>query len=270
MRRIRVRRRGSKAFRFFKGLFKFLMFILIPMALAVGGTYVYNNYIKPPGIPSVNKLVKEKKEQGFSDKDENQIDISNYANPLPERREDFNNYDIMGRIEIPNLGIDALIVRTDNNDFYLNYNLYKDWDGLGVPFFDYRNTNLAEDWQINIYGHNTKREEFYDQLPFTNLEAYADQDIFNNYKDVYLSIDEKQMHYEVVAIKILTDGSNEHMKVVFRNSADYLQHINRVVEGSMYTSENSYFTADDRSLIMQICHYNPDGSYMLVICKEKK
>ena len=39
-------RRGGKALRFFKGLFKFLLFILVCMGVAVGGTYVYNNYIK--------------------------------------------------------------------------------------------------------------------------------------------------------------------------------------------------------------------------------
>ena len=259
--------------RFFRRLGKFIrtiLFLAIPVGLAVGGTYAYNTYIKEPGIPSVNKLVKEKKEKGFSDKNENQIDVSNYDNPLPALREQYGNYDIMGRLEIPNIGVDAVIVRTDNNEYYLDNSLYHEWDGLGVPFFDYRNTNLSDAWQINIYGHNTKREEFYDQLPLTNLEAYSDEEIFNNYKDVYLSLDERQIHYEIVAIKILTDGSNEHMKVIFRNSADYLQHINRLVDGSLYRSEKSIFTADDHSLIMQICHYNPEGSFMLVICKEKK
>ena len=258
--------------RFLKKLIRTLLFIAVPVSAAVGGTYVYNNYIKEPGIPSVNKLIKEKKENNFSDKDDNKIDVpaENYENPLPGLRDQYGNYDIMGKLVVPNLGIDAIIMRTDNNEFYLDNSVYREWDGLGVPFFDYRNTNLSEDWQINIYGHNTKREEFYDQLPLTNLEAYADEEIFKNYKDVYLFLDERQVNYEVVAVKVLTDGSNEHMKVIFRNSADYLQHINRIVEGSMYRSDNSTFTADDRSLIMQICHYDPDGSYLLVICKEKK
>ena len=254
-----------------KKFFKVLLLLLLPVTLAVGGTYVYNTYIKEPGIPSVNKLIKEKKENNFSDKDDNKIDVAVYDNPLPGYRELYNNWDIMGRIEIPNLGIDTLITRTTDNEFYLNNSVYKEWDGLGVPFFDFRNTNLSTDWQINIYGHNTKREEFYDQLPFTNLEAYVDQDIFNNYRDVYLSLDERQVHYEVVAIKILPNSSyNEHMKVVFYNSGDYLQHTYKMLEGSLYQTPDATFTADDRMLVLQICHYDPDGSYLLVICKEKK
>ncbi len=254
-----------------KRFLKILLLLLLPVALAVGGTYVYNTYIKEPGIPSVNKLIKEKKENNYSDKDDNQIDVSVYENPLPGYRELYGNYDIMGRIEIPNLGIDTVVTRAGDNEFYLNNSIYKQWDGLGVPFFDFRNTDLSNDWQVNIYGHNTKKEEFYDQLPFTNLEAYMDQGIFNNYRDVYLSLDERQVHYEVVAIKILPNSSyNEHMKVIFRNSGDYLQHTYKMLEGALYQTPDATFTADDRMLVLQICHYDPEGSYLLVICKEKK
>ena len=260
-----MRRRRKK-----NNFIKYLLILLITTALAVGASYAYNHYLKKPGIPSVNKLVKEKKAKNFSDKDDNKIDVALYENKLPSYRDQYGNSDIIGRLEIPNLNIDTMITRTDNNEFYLNYSLYKQWDGLGVPFFDYRNRDLANDWQINIYGHNTKREEFYDQLPFTNLEAYVDKDMFDNYKDVYLSIDEKQINYEIVAVKILLDGNNEHMKVVFRDENDYLQHIDKMMSNSLYRSENATFTAEDKILVLQVCHYDPDGSYLLIFCKEKK
>ena len=254
-----------------KKLLKVLPILILSTLLTVSAVYIYNNFIKQPGIPSVNRLIKEKKQNNYNDKDDNKIDINAYQNPLPSYREMYGNYDIMGRIEIPNIGIDALITRTNNNTYYLDYSLYHEWDGLGVPFFDYRNTNLSNDLQVNIYGHNTQREEFYDQLPFTNLEAYVDEGIFNNYKDVYLSLDERQVHYEIVAVKILPDSSNnEHMKVIFYSQQDYLNHLSRMLENSLYRSENAYFTADDRVLVLQICHYDPMGSYLLVICKEKK
>ena len=249
---------------------KDILIIIIPVILCVGGYFIYDNYIKEPGIPSVNKLIAEKKKNGYSDKDDNKIDVSNYVNHLPEYRNQYGNQNIMGKLEIPNLNIDTLIVRTNNNEYYLNYNLYGQWDGLGVPFFDYRNQSLSGDRQLNIYGHNTQREEFYSQLPFTNLEAYVDKNIFDNYKDVYLSIDERQINYEVVAIKIITDGNNEHMKLLFANDADYLQHVNKLLANTLYKSENANFTASDRMLVLQVCHYNPMGSYLLVICKEKK
>lgn len=251
-------------------ILKYLLITLTPIALSVGGYYIYRNFIQEPGIPSVNKLIKDKKKIGFSDKDDNKPDVNNYVNPLPDMRAASGNMDVMGYLEIPNLGVNTQIVRTTDNSFYLNYNLYKQWDGLGMPFFDYRNTDLNNSKQINIYGHNTQREEYYDQLPFINLEAYVDKNIFENYNDVYLSIDERQIHYEVVAIKILTDGNPEHTKIAFQNNSDFLSHAERMMSGSLYMSEGANLTASDNLLVLQVCHYNPMGSYLLVICKEKR
>lgn len=249
-------------------LLKKVLIVVIPILLCLGGYYVYDHFIKPQGIPSVNKLIDDKKKNGYQK--ENPKDVSNYVNHLPEYRAQYGNDDIMGKLEVPGLNIDTLITRSGDNKFYLDYSLGKQWDGLGVPFFDYRNQSLNTDRQVNIYGHNTQRTEFYDQLPFTNLEAYMDENMFKTYNDVYLSIDERQIHFEVVATKIITDGNNEHMKLIFSNDADYLQHVNKLLSNTTYKSENAYFTASDKMLLLQVCHYNPMGSYLLVICKEKK
>ena len=156
-----------------------------------------------------------------------------------------------------------------NNDYYLNRNVYHQVDGLGLPFFDYRNQTLATNRQINIYGHNTQNVNFLDQLPFVNLIAYTDKNIFDNYKKVYLSIDEKQIEYEVIAVKIITDGNNEHMKLVFYSDNDFVNHAAKMISGSLYTS-NATVTKDDKLLVLQVCHYDPPGSYLILICKEKK
>lgn len=259
---MRMRRRRRNNF------LKKLLIFLLPIVLCVGGYFVYDNFIKRPGIPSVNKLIDDKKKNGYPN--ENEKDISNYVNQLPEFRNQYGNSEIMGRLEIPGLNIDTLIVRASNNEYYLNYSLTHQWDGLGVPFFDYRNQDLNNNRQINIYGHNTQKPEFYDRLPFTNLEAYIDEQMFKTYNNMYLSIDERQMLYEVVAIKIIDNGNNEHMKLVFANDADYLQHINKLLTGAIYKSGNASFTTNDRILLLQVCHYEPMGSYLLVIGKEKK
>ena len=161
-----------------------------------------------------------------------------------------------------------MVTRASDNDYYLDYSLYNQYDALGVPFFDFRNVDLVNDRQINIYGHNTKNEKYYSLLPFTNLEAYTNFNTFQNAKDVYLSIDEKKMHYEVIAVKIITSDS-EHMKLVFGSDEDYLNHVYRLMSNSFYTV-NTSFSKNDRLLVLQICHYDPDNSYLLVICKEKK
>ena len=247
--------------------------ILLLIALLLGicfiGVYIYERS-KETKIPSVDNLIREKKKKQYKDKDENQIDVQSYENILPSVRAQYGNENIVGKLEIPNIGINAYVARSDNNAFYLNYNYYNQYDALGVPFFDYRNVDLANDKQINIYGHNTRNEKYYDQLPFINLEAYVDENIFKNYKDVYLSIDEKQVHYKVIATKIVDDSDNEHMKVIFHDKPDFLTHSMRLLQNTMYKDSNLEITSSDRLLVLQVCHYNPPNTYLLIICKEVK
>jgi len=248
--------------------FKYAIIIIVSLFCIFGGCYVYNQFQQKTPIPSVNKLIKEKEKNKYQ-QEVKEPEPAPYINELPNYRQQYGNQYIMGKLEIPGVKINALVTRASNNEFYLNNNLYNQHDGLGVPFFDYRNTDLVNAKQINIYGHNTQNSKYYDALPFINLEAYIDKNMFDNYKDVYLSIDEKKMEYEIVAIKILTDGNPEHMKVNFQNEGDFLSHMERLLSGSLYKNEPLNIDSKDRILILQVCHYNPPGSYLLVICREK-
>ena len=255
-----------------KKIIIYIGIILLSSLLSLGLSIIYQEY-KQKTIPVVEDLIQEKKQQNYSDKDDykeqKKEEIINYTNEIPAYREQYGNPYIMGRLEIPNLNINALVTRAENNAFYLNNNLYNQKDGLGVPFFDYRNTDLANNKQINIYGHNTRNEKYFSQLPFINLEAYTDKNIFNNYKDIYLSIDEKKVHYEVIAIKIVNDSNNEHMKVIFYSEEDFLKHVGRLLQDSLYKDTNLEITSNDRLIVLQVCHYNPPDTYLLVIGKEK-
>ena len=171
-------------------------------------------------------------------------------------------------IDIPNMNINNYVTRASNNSYYLNYNLYNQYDQIGVPFFDYRNTDLNNDRQINIYAHNTQNEAIYDKLPFINLEKYTDEAIFSTNKDIYLYLDDKKVHYQIIAIKIITTDI-EHMKLIYKDDNDYLEHVNKLLANSLYRDTTETITKNDRLLVLQICHYNPMGSYLLTIAKEK-
>jgi SrtB family sortase len=249
-------------------LLKYLIIAVVTFLLVFTGLYIYDNYLKKDSqIPSVDKLIKEKKKNNY--KEEIEEDSTPYVNELPSLRLQYNNEYIMGRLEIPGVNINTLITRASNNEYYLNYNLYNQYDGLGVPFFDYRNTDLSNNRQINIYGHNTQNTKYLDSLPFTNLEAYVNKDIFDNNKTMFLSIDEKKIEYEIVAIKIITSEDNEHMKVIFSSDEDYLSHINKLLNNTLYKNDDLEITTKDKIIVLQVCHYEPANSYLLVIGKAK-
>lgn len=216
---------------------------------------------------SVKELIEDKKNQSYSGVEE-KTEVEHSINELPSIREKYNNSEVMGRIQIPSLEIDTWITRGNNNDYYLSHNISHEKDVLGNPFFDYRNQDLLKDKQINIYGHNTNDKRFVSSLPFINLEAYVDSNIFHNYKDVYLSVDEKIIHYEVVGVKIITGNDTEHLKLNFSSDDDYVNHLKRLFQNTMY-QDDVEISNDMRILVLQTCHYNPKNTYLLVICQEK-
>ena len=242
-----------------------IVIIFLSALIGVVCYTVYDMYKRPTKIPSVDKLIDEKKKKDY---EKEEVVEEAYVNELPNARSQFGNDDIVGRIQVPNLNIDGWVVRSDNNNYYLNYNIYRQYDLLGATFFDYRNTNLGTDKQINIYGHNTNNPEIAERLPLINLEAFVDKGMFDNYKDIYLSIDEKRMHYEIVAVKIINGSDNEHMKIRFSDTTDFLTHASRLLQNSLYQRENVEIDADSRLIVLQICHYNPPETYLIVIGKE--
>ena len=254
-----------------KSLLLGLIVGIVTFILVFGGYFVYTNYIKKDNRPKVvNDLIKEKEKEKYK-KEDPPVEVETpYVNELPDYRNQYGNPSIMARLEVPNLNINTLVTRTTNNEYYLNYNLYNQYDGLGAPFIDFRNTSLNTDRQINIYGHNTQNSKFYDRLPFINLEAYTDENIFKNYKDINLYIDERLVKYHIVAIKIVDNSQIEHMKLIFYSDDDFVQHANKLLSNTLFKEDNAKVDANDRLLVLQVCHYNPVDTYLLVIAKEVK
>ena len=60
------------------------------------------------------------------------------------------------------------------------------------------------------------------------------------------------------------------MKVVFYSNEDYLQHVSKLLQNTMYKENNLEITANDKIIVLQVCHYNPPNTYLLVIGKEVK
>lgn len=252
-------------------LLKTFLILLIVLSLFTGGYYAYDWYsTKQYEVPSVEELKNKKEEINYSDKDDYQYDpnLSNYVNNLPSIRNQYSNNNIVARLEIPGLEIDTYVTRTVNNEYYLNHNIYNVYDELGYPFIDYRNRDLKNERQINIYGHNSQVESLHDKLELINLRAYLDKNFFENYKYMYLSIDEAKYKYRVEAVKIVTTSDPEHMKVIFYGDNDFITHTNKLYQNTLYIRNDTIVTKGDKLLILQICNFNPENSYLIVIGKQ--
>ena len=164
------------------------------------------------------------------------------------------NEDIIGSLKIKDTKIDTLLVKSNNNEYYLNHSINKEYDIKGSIFVDYR-TNLNSR-QINIYGHNSKE---YDS-PFKELEKYKEKSFYDNHKMIEIWNGKDVINYEIFSVQIVSDNS-EHMNV---NKVDE-KHLEKL-SNSIYNTGVSASTLD-QILILQTCNYNPKNTYILVIAK---
>ena len=57
------------------------------------------------------------------------------------------------------------------------------------------------------------------------------------------------------------------MKVSFSSDSDFKKHADKLLSDSLYRDQSEKVAKKDRLLVLQICHYDPMGSYLLVIAK---
>ena len=74
------------------------------------------------------------------------------------------NPDTVAYIEIKNTNINYIVVKGNDNDYYLNHNFFREENKAGWVFSDYRNKFDGTDKNIIIYGHNMKNGSMFASL----------------------------------------------------------------------------------------------------------
>ena len=106
------------------------------------------------------------------------------------------NPDCVGWLTIPDTGIDYPVMHTpDDPEHYLRRDFYGNSASGGTPFLDGRNLAEAENQNLILYGHNMM-----DGSMFKPLISYLEPSFRETHKDIFLEIDGRQYHYEVLAV----------------------------------------------------------------------
>ena len=186
--------------------------------------------------------------------------IENSKDDITNAKDSYGNDDIIGNITVSGTDIDEYIVKTTDNNYYLNHNLKKEYDIAGAVFMDYRNS--VDDKKILIFGHNARK---LDTVPFHDIEKYLDESFYreNKYVDLKFNEDTKWLIFSVMIVK---KGNNTHMKLEFDDNS-WLEHLNYLKSNSIYdTGVDVSF--DDRIVVIQTCNYHPENTYILICAKK--
>lgn len=106
------------------------------------------------------------------------------------------NPDCVGWLTIPDTGIDYPVMHTpEDPEHYLRRDFYGSSASGGTPFLDGRNLAEAENQNLILYGHNMM-----DGSMFKPLINYLDGGFHAAHRDIFLELNGKQYHYEVLAV----------------------------------------------------------------------
>ena len=200
----------------------------------------YNIVIWKLNVNANNKINKEIHENIKTDKDNNiKIDFAKLKELNP---------DTVAYIQVRNTSIDYVVVKGNDNEYYLNHNFEKKWNVAGWIFGDHNNKFDGTDDNLIIYGHNTN-----DGSMFGTLNNVLTSE-WNNNPDNYIItlITEKGTNYYQVFSTYQILPTTDYLLTGFDNKNKYEEFINKLKNRSEH-NYNMNVNKNDKILTLSSC-----------------
>lgn len=113
------------------------------------------------------------------------------------------NTDIYSWIYIPHTSVDYAVVQADNgedDDFYLNHNLKKDYEFAGSIYSEMQNSKNYTDPVTVLYGHNMLNGTM-----FATLHKFEDPNFFKKNKFIYIYKKNQRLTFKIYAAYVYDD-----------------------------------------------------------------
>ena len=183
------------------------------------------------------------------------------------------NDDLAGWISIPGFEINLPIVQGNDNSYYLKKDVYGKYTRYGVPFFDYRMTDLQNLHRNTVvYGHNMR----YDDLIFGMLENYRGiEDGFARAPVIECNTIYGD-HTWFVYAAFLTNSKekDDNGYVLPYNFIDigeqkFIDYINEIDKRKFYTTGID-IAPTDKILTLSTCAYDFDDARLVIVARERR
>lgn len=229
---------------------------------------LYSTMLIAIAIGTIYFLLRDSKEYYLDlniDLNDNVNNPINYEEIIKKVRDEYNNNDVKGILEIENTNYIVPIVQAKDNDYYLNHDAYRNENYMGAIYLDYR-VDIESSPKKLIYGHNSSNID----MPFKILEEFYDIDYYSNHKYMWITTSAARRKYEIFSVYVEpTDYT--YMNINFASEEDYLEHLQKLKSKSMYDTGVEVSALDD-ILILQTCSTHKDyrnysKKYLLIILR---
>ena len=226
-----------------KRLRTWVIITLLLMFLAGTIYYSYQIVLWKIHVNTNNKIQKKIKDsiKIIESKEDTKYEID--FNSLKKR-----NPDTIGYININNTNINYIVVKGQDNSYYLNHNYDKKWNKAGWIFADYHNKFDETDKNIIIYGHNMK-----DGSMFETLKNVLTKEWYSNTNNhiITLITENGTYHYQVFSTYSIVP-EDYYINTNFNNNEEFYTFIRELKKRSIY-NYNIELNKDDKILTLSSC-----------------
>ena len=172
------------------------------------------------------------------------------------------NSDTVGFLKVNGTNIEQVVVKSQDNNFYLNHNFEKQINSAGWVFADYRNKFDGSDKNIIIYGHNMRDGTMFGSL--RNILKTEWQENEQNRKIKFIT-DNEECDYEVFSV-YQVEAEDYYIKASFQQN-EFASFANELKSRSLYDF-NIGVDEEDSILTLSTCGSN--NKYRVVLHAKKK
>ncbi len=253
-----------------KEIIRKCIFIIALVAFIISGVYLINYYYT--GIRTNNDL-EDVRTSYYADlkefgKDKNTDGTYKRFDALYKM-----NKDIIGWVSIDDTKIDYPVFQTDNNDFYIDHDMYKTENRYGAVFADYNATitTAGNNRNVVLYGHNMIDGSMFTQLlDYKNLEFYREHPIVA-FDTIY-----GEAQYKVFAVYIVNADEKDddgyvfnYRRPAFQTSEAFNNFIAETRARSIIdTTEAVTLEPTDELLTLSTCSYEFDNARTVVVARK--
>lgn len=245
-------RKGKKQSRFSKTANRVITIVAV-LVLLVSGAVCVKYFVEL----YQNKNQTEELAALVTESEENYPDEPSWVQP--KYRELYNqNNDFVGWITVPNTAINHPVMQSDDNEYYLRRDFYKNYLRRGTVFMDYRND--PENLNVNtiLYGHN-----YLDSTMFSDLEKYKDIEFYKTAPVIEFNTIYADHKWKVFAVFLTTASPELDNNYVFNyiypfmTESSFEEFIDEVAKRSLYDTGVEVLPTD-KILTLSTCTRDMD------------
>lgn len=218
-----------------------VMFII---AIAFSGFKIIIRYINLKSNEKIKKVIEETIDKEKVKEEDYTIDFEYLKS---------TNSDIVAYIQIDNTKIDYLVVKGNDNEYYLYHNINKERNVAGWIFMDYRNKLDGTDRNIVIYGHNMADGSMFSSL-YDALKKDWYEDIDKH--SILLITEKEKITYQIFSIYSIIP-EDYYINTNFKIDEEYQEFLNTIKSRSIYNFDIDINT-DDQVLTLSTCNLSGD------------